>query len=1165
MSYNFQETESKILDFWKKNKIFEKSLELTRKGDNFVFFEGPPTANGKPGIHHFLGRAFKDLFGRYKTMRGHFVLRRAGWDTHGLPVEIEVEKELGFKSKKDIENYGIDKFNHKCRESVWKYKKEWEEMTEKMGFWIDMDDAYITYESGYMETLWQIIKQIWDKNLLYKAHKVVPFCVRCGTPLSAHEVAQGYRNIEERSVYLKFKVKSSLLRLGFGGQANLKSWGNNVFVLAWTTTPWTLPGNIALAVGENIVYALAEKDGEKFILAKELVEKVLSGAKIIEEMEGKDLIGIEYEPLFNIPELKSDTSYKVYGADFVSTIEGTGVVHTAVMYGEDDYNLGTKVGLPKIHTVNEQGKFKENVGNDLVGLYVKDKSTEDLIVEKLKSSGKLLKTENYAHDYPFCWRCDSPLLYYAKDSWFIKMSAVVDKTVANNEKINWVPEHIKEGRFGQWVGEGKDWSFSRERYWGTPLPLWECQECDHRTVIGSIQELENLSIGSGNIYFALRHGLSTRNEGIDLIINSRPDFDKYELTEEGKEQIKEAAGILKKMGGIDMIFSSPFKRTKASAEIIAKELDIELKLDDRIKEITHDLGCEGKSSKLCPEKGRALGFKEKHGDGESWDDVRTRVADFMNELETKYQGKKILIVSHGDPIWLLNGICHGSDEKEILASDSEWYPKIGEPIKLEWRNISRNNLGALDLHRPYIDTIKLKCEKCGSEMKKIPELIDVWFDSGAMPFGQWHWPFENEDMISPPSLKLRRTSLGAPQFPADFITEGVDQTRGWFYTLLAISTLLEKGAPYKNVLCFSHVLDEGGKKMSKSKGNVVSPFEVIEKYGADSARWYFYTVNMPGEYKLFSFKELQTKSQGFISTLQNCLRFYDLYNDRGTKSSTSETTTILDKWVISKLNKLIMNVTTRLDEYDPTNSARLIEKFVNEDFSNWWLRRSRKREDAHKLLRELLITILKLLAPFMPFMAEEAFLKIGGTKNESVHLESWPTFDKKLIDEELETAMAEVREVITAGLAVRKEKQIKVRQPLRTIFINRDKEFDSELEELIKDELNVKEVEYKKGDSIEFDTEISPNLKAEGYARELIRQIQDMRKEAKYKLSEEVFCRWSSDNAELREAISEWSDAIKKETLLSDFKNEAGGNGTFDVQKEFEIASGKKILIGVKK
>jgi len=1221
--YDFKKTESEILEFWRKNNVFEKSLEARKKAKRFVFFEGPPTANGRPGIHHFLGRSFKDLYCRYKTMCGFFVARKAGWDTHGLPVEIEIEKELGFKNKKDIEDYGIDKFNKKARESVWKYRMEWEDMTRKMGFWLDMKDPYITYQNDYIESLWHIIQQIWKKKLLYLAHKVVPFCTRCGTSLSSHEVAQGYRTVTDKSVTVKFKI------------LNLKF--KNTYILAWTTTPWTLPGNVALAVGKDIEYIVAEKDGEHLIVAKDLAEKVLGSTTTYlptgqagnlqpTTYKGSDLVGLEYEPLFKIKELESKTSYKVYDADFVSTEEGTGIVHTAVMYGEDDYNLGTKVNLSKVHTVDEQGKFF-GVSKELDGKYVKSKEAEDIILKHLATNYLLLATSDYEHEYPFCWRCDSPLLYYAKNSWFIKMSAVRDQLLKNNQKINWFPEHIKEGRFGQWLKEGKDWAFSRERYWGTPLPIWVClngnlqssllrqgfggqafsnlqtnsklkiqnsklgQGCGNIKVIGSVAELEKNAVPrtKRNSYYTLRHGYTSRDERVKMVISSDLKLDKYHLTSEGRKQIEKNAEVIKNNHNIDLIYSSPFIRTVEAAEIVARLLHLKVHKDDRLVEVNHG-GCDGKAHSACSMKDTRIGFEDKiHEIGESRNDVRKRMFDFISEIERKYSGKNILIVSHGDPLWILNGIAAGASADE-LTDDTEGkkfaYVPVGGFSPLAWKLIPRNDYGELDLHRPFIDGIYLKCNECGASMKKIPDLIDVWFDSGAMPYAQWHWPFKisarGGSAFGGKNEEIDSEKMFKEQFPADFIVEGIDQTRGWFYTLLAISTLLGKGSPYKNVMSLGHVLDEKGKKMSKSKGNVVSPFEVMDKVGADAARWYFYTANQPGEYKNFSIRDVEGKLKGFVSTLENCVRFYELYYDENPKSESLNSkqspkiqnlklkTNLLDAWILSRFNGLIMEVSVKLDGYDPTSAARAIEKFVIEDLSNWWLRRSRKRKEALGLLRFLLLELAKVLSPFTPFLAENIHMRMyKGYKmvTASVHLNDWPKVNKKLINKELESEMDEVRNIVTSGLGVRKEKQIKVRQPLRLATISSAAGFKGDLEELIQEELNVKKISYVKNQEVRvmLDTELDQSLVNEGYARELIRQIQDMRKEAKYKLDEKIFGQWHSDDGELSSAIHEWADEIKKEALLKELVSGPAGKKSYDIEKEFELSPQKKIWVGVRK
>lgn len=1130
---DFKEVEKKTLSFWKDHNIFAKTLDQTRKGKRFVFFEGPPTANGMPHIGHFLTRIYKDFYGRYKTMRGFFVLRKAGWDTHGLPVEIEVEKQLGFKNKKDIENFGIAQFNRKAKESVWKYKKEWETLTERMGFWIDMTDPYVTYENKYIESVWNIFQQISNKGLLVEDHKVVPFCVRCGTPLSSHEVAQEYKRVTDQSVYIKFRVKNK-----------------NEFILAWTTTPWTLPGNVALAVGKDIVYAVVDWNSEKYILAKDLVERILGPeAKIEKEVKGSDLVGLEYEPLFDISKLQGPQSYKVYDADFVSTTDGTGVVHTAVMYGEDDYILGTKVGLPKVHTVNEQGRFNENVGDNLAGLYVKDKTTEEKIVESLKSRNLLFKAEPHEHEYPFCWRCHTPLLYYAKHSWFIKMSAVNKELLANNDKVNWVPSHIKEGRFGQWLREGKDWAISRERYWGTPLPIWKCGRCGQHRLVGSIKELERAAVSSKNKYYVMRHGSSTRHERSQFLNNSDLAKDIYNLTPEGQAEVERSALALQGRDEIDLIFSSPFKRTVETAKIAAKILHKEVTVDERLSEIKHGPVCEGKANNQCPLYDKPRSFDQKEEGGESINEVRQRMMEFMAELESKYKNKKILIVSHGHPLWMLDKVGQGLTEKEVIEiskDGKDWYPDLAEIKELPWRHVPRNEYGELDLHRPFIDDVVLRCTNCRSKIQRIPELCDVWFDSGAMPYAQWHWPFENKDIFK-------------KQFPADYIVEGIDQTRGWFFTLIAISTLLDRGAPYQNVMVLGHTLDEKGRKMSKSIGNVIAPGEMMDKYGVDATRWYFYATTSPGENKIVSPKEIEDKLKNFLFTLMNCVRFYELYKIEKTDFKPNQ----LDKWLLSRTHRILRETTEALDHYDVTTAARGLESFLVEDLSNWWLRRSRKRKESLVLLKEVLLQLSTVLAPFTPYVAEEVYRQLGGQK-ESVHLEVWPSFKKKWLNDDLEKEMLEVKAAVTAGLAQRKENNLRVRQPLASASIKRAKKFHRDLANLVADELNIKKVTYNNSQEREMvlDLHLTSALLQEGWAREIIRQIQEMRKEAKYKFNEKVFAAWQGTDKELAKAMETWRESIQEETLTSEFTNRADGLA-YDVKREFEVAPGKKIVLGV--
>jgi len=954
--------EQKILKFWKRERIFEKSLVKTKKGPRFVFYEGPPFANGLPGIHHLLSRAFKDIIVRYKTMGGFFVERKAGWDTHGLPTELEAEKKLGVKSKKDIEKIGLEKFIDECQKNVFTYKKEWEDFTDRIGFWLDLKNAYMTCSNDYIESLWWILKQIWDKGLLYQGYKVVPYCPRCGTSLSSHEVAQGYKTIKEKSVYIKFLVK---------GQ-------KDTYFLVWTTTPWTLPGNVALAVNPKFTYVKVRVKDEDLILVKEKLGVLDEGYKVIEEIKGKDLVGLKYEALFKF--IKPDKSaYRIIAGDFISREEGTGIVHIAPAFGEDDMQVGQQNNLPVLMTVDEAGRFKKEV-KPWAGQLVKD--TDPEIIEDFKKRGLLYKEELYEHDYPFCWRCDTPLLYYAKTSWFIKTTAVKKELLANNQKIIWAPKYIKEGRFGEWLKEVKDWNLSRERYWGTPLPIWECQKCKKQICIGSIEELQQL-------------------------------------------------------------------------------------------------------------------------------------------IEGKKQGLKI------------------------------------------------------DLHRPYIDKIVLKCE-CGGKMKRIPEVGDCWFDSGAMPWAQWHYPFENQSKVEQ-----------GESFPADFICEGIDQTRGWFYTLLAVSTLLGLGHPYRNVISHGLVLDTQGKKMSKSRGNIVWPLEVVGKYGADVARFYFYTINAVGEPKRFDFKDVQDLSRRFFDTLWNVFMFFKTYTDWSPHKSEDNPDfrqdskkSLLDHWIISRCHNLNQQVIENLDKYDVVGAARLFEDFVN-DLSNWYVRRSRKRfqkpetkkekEEACQTLVYLLLNLSKLLAPFTPFISEEIYRNLTGRRlksatSKSVHLCDYPKPNKKFINQKLEEKMREVREIVVSALAQRAAAGIKVRQPLLKLKIKSLKlKIEQELLDLIKDEVNVKEVVFDKKikKPVELETKVTPKLKEEGMIRDLIRQIQQMRKDGGCKPKDKIYLRYTAAPS-LRKLIRKWQKFIQAETSTGKIEEAQKRKEVFLVEKEMELDK-KKIWLGIKK
>ncbi len=1093
MIETIQKIEKEILEFWTKNNTFQKSLERRKGSRKFVFYEGPPTANAPPGLHHVLVRTFKDAVCRYKTMRGFFVPRRAGWDTHGLPVELQVEKKLGLKNKKDIEKYGVAKFNEECRKSVWRYVQDWRDLTQKIGFWIDLDNPYITYTKEYMEKVWQVLGRIWEKGLLYKDFKVVPWCPRCGTALSSHEVAQGYETTKDLSLFVKFPI------------SNPNSQNSNQYLLAWTTTPWTLPGNVALAVHPKIKYVKSKVGQEIYILAKSKVKEVLGeDAEILEEFLGEKLEKLKYEPLFKIKKLENEKSYQVYLADFVTEKEGTAIVHIAVMYGQDDFELGKKVGLPKHHTVTREGKFNDQVPYGLEGLYVKDKETENKILNILEQKNLLFKLDTYLHEYPFCWRCKTPLLYYATDSWFINMTKVKKELLANNQKINWIPEHFKKGRFGEWLLEAKDWALSRERYWGTPLPLWECQKCSHKVFIDSLEKLKAQKF-TLNQYYLMRHGQTIYQTVKKNKIYPRPKEDDAVLTPLGKKQVKEAVLKLKDKK-IDIIFASDLKRARQTAKIIAQKLKLKVIYDKRLRDL--DFGqYHGGSKKefLKAYPLQKVQLTQRIPGGESFFECGKRVMEFLKEINKEYSQKNILIISHGYPLWFLK---EASTKGDFRGYRDEKFD-LAEIKKLDYKVLPYNSYGKIDLHRPYVDEIEFLCPRCHSLMRRVPEVIDVWFDSGAMPFAQ-----DQEAKLKP------------ELFPADFICEAQDQTRGWFYTLLAVSTLLGFGPPYLNVLVTGLLLDETGEKMSKSKGNVVDPWLMLKKYGADAVRWYFITINQPSEPKLFSEKDIKERLNKFVMTLWNSYAFLALYCPKKVLESKFQISksqisnlTLLDRWILSRLHKLIIQVTKNFDNFDFTAGCRKIENFLVQDLSQWYIRRSRnifkrpKTKDqllrTSKLLGYILIETCKLAAPFAPFICEKIFQELSKTKTSSIHLSDWPKANFKFINLKLEAKMDLVREIVTKALNLRLKAGIKVRQPLRKLSIS-NLRFpilkQKELIELIKEEVNVKEIEFSKDlkQEVELDTRITPELQAEGFLRELVRKIQALRKEKGLKPNEKI-------------------------------------------------------------
>lgn len=1003
-SKSFVDIEKDIQKLWKENNVIEKNFNLNEDGEYFTFYDGPPTANGKPHIGHVLTRVMKDLIPRYKVMKGYKVLRKAGWDTHGLPVELEIEKKLGISGKEEIEKYGVEDFIKQCKESVFTYSSMWKNMSEEIGYWVDMDNPYVTYHNNYIESVWWALKQMWDKELLYKGHKVLPYCPRCGTTLSSHEVAQGYKDVKESTAVVKFKVKGE----------------ENKYILAWTTTPWTLPSNVALTINKKYDYIEAKVNDEIFILAKELASKVLKDMEyeIVKEFKGEEILGMEYEQLFKFQTPKEKAFIVIHG-DFVTLTDGTGIVHTAPAYGEDDNLVCKKYDLPLINLVDSEGKFVDCV-EPWKGIFVK--KADPKILEYMEEHNMLFKSEKFTHSYPHCWRCDTPLLYYPRESWFVRTTSLRDKLIENNNKINWYPDNIRTGRLGKFLEGVIDWGISRDRYWGTPLPIWQC-ECGHRECIGSIEEL--------------------KKKGINV-----PD--------------------------------------------------------------------------------------------------------------------------------------------------------------------------GIELHKPYIDNVHLRCEKCGKEMTRTSEVIDCWFDSGSMPFAQYHYPFENKEIFE-------------ANFPAQFISEAVDQTRGWFYTLLAISTSIFDTNPFENCVVLGHVLDKNGIKMSKHKGNVVDPIDVIETQGADSTRWHFYTASAPWLPTRFSKDDVAEAQRSFLSTLWNVYSFYILYADldefNPTKYEDFKSENVMDKWVMSRLNTLVQKVDEDLSSYRITQGALRIEEFVDE-LSNWYVRRNRSRYwketldndkiGAYVTLYRVLVTLSKIAAPFIPFLTEEIYqnlvVALDQKAEESIHLCKWPQYDENEVNSQLEEHMSIAYKIVKLGRSARNGANIKNRQPLSKMLISTTS-LPEYYGDIIKDELNIKSVEFGADLSKYVNFEIKPNLpvlgkaygklipkirkeigirnqmelaqtiqgggvvtinvdgqqielngenllitmqglegyafsgegdigvvldstiteqlREEGHLREIISKIQNMRKESGFEVADKINL-YVSDNNMLLEVIKKFSDVIKKETLTEE-------------------------------
>ncbi len=1142
----FAREEERIIRFWNKNDIFKKVTQQNKGKKNFVFYEGPPSANGAPGLHHVLSRSFKDVIIRYKTMRGYYVPRKAGWDTHGLPIEIALEKRLGFTHKNQIEAYGIAKFNRHAQDLVWEYKTQWDKLTKRMGFWLDLDHPYITYTADYIESLWSIIKRMHQNGLLYEDFKVIPYCPRCETPLSSHEVAQGYKTVSDESAYVKFAVN---------GQ-------DHTYLLAWTTTPWTLPANAALAIGKDITYVQVQLNdsGEQLILAEGRLDVIDQPHTVVRKLSAKDLQALTYEPLWDLG-LDRERAFHIAVGDFVSDAEGTGIVHLAP-FGADDMKIFRKYNIPFLVFVNGQGAFDFSgvaiadsyaLFRTINQKFVRDANAD--ILESLRQSGNLFNVIPHEHEYPFCWRCSSPLLYYPKTSWFVAVTQRKTALIKNNESIHWVPDNVKHGRFGEWLNNIEDWAFSRDRYWGTPLPIWRCAE-DHDTAIGSLKDLGEHP--HRNTFILFRHGEAESNAE-SIVLSTETATHKAFLTPKGQADVRRSAEELtQKLNGKrpDLIVTSPLTRCVETAEIIRAALDMPqdaVKVEKKIGEI--NVGTyNGKSIAAYREQfaNAQQRFTKRPPKGETLTQVRKRMMAFLLRINKKYQHKTIIIVSHGDPLWLLRGALAGMNNEQVAQKESALYLDPGTYHRVTVPNWPFDEHGELNLHRPYVDDLVVPCGECSNPARRVTPVVDVWFDSGSMPFAQNHYPFEHADAIDQREL-----------FPADYICEGVDQTRGWFYTLLAVSTMLGEGAPYKHVISLGHLLDANGQKMSKSKGNVVDPWDVADQNGIDALRWYFYSISQPGDPKLFNQHDLQTKQRMVLDTADNVLSFLKLYatpHDFRSFSWTYSSRNILDRWIMSRMQYTVRSVTQSMDAYDITTAARVVEQFIDE-LSNWYVRRSRRRAQKPESRAEyeafiftlfsLLYTLSVLTAPFIPFWAESAYQDLRKLleKNptaqkrmtESVHLDEYPVVRASALHQDLEQAMARAREIVSLALQQRAAAKIKIRQPLAALIIGEQSFADHpELLAMIGEEVNVKTVTVKPvaADAVILDTVITPELEREGWAKDLVRHIQDLRKREKLiprDTADVVIVRSSGDQKKLEDFLSIFQSQIKTETNTANF------------------------------
>lgn len=1114
--------EEEILAFWEKEKIFEESVEhpagLEKPVGDFVFYDGPPFATGLPHFGHLLPTTLKDVIPRYKTMRGFRVRRRWGWDCHGLPIENIIERELGLESKKDIEELGIDKFNEAARGAVLRYTGEWCSIIPRIGRWVDMKNDYRTMDTTYSESVWWAFKTLYDKGLVYEGFKSMHLCPRCETTLSNFEVNQGYKDITDISVYVKMELIDE----------------PGTYLLAWTTTPWTLPGNVALAINNEEVYGVYEVDGSKVILLKSRAEKVLEGKEysLIEEIKGEKLVGKSYKPVFdyysNDDKLKNkENGWKVYSADFVTTEDGTGVVHIAPAFGDDDYQLSLRENLPFIQHVTKDGHMKNEVV-DFKGLPVKPKSSEkdghqstDVeIIKYLAKNEVLFKKEKILHSYPHCWRCDTPLINYATSSWFVKVTDLKDKLIEENKKIKWIPETIGENRFGKWLEGARDWAVSRQRFWGAPIPVWKCDKCEAPHVIGGIKDLKS-HMKPRNRYIVMRHGEGEHNV---LNITTSDTHKKYHLTEKGRGDVELVAQALSNQK-IDMIFSSPLTRGVETAQIVKESsgFKAEVMTDLRLRE--YDFGAyDGKHYEEYHRYFNTVKeqLDKRLPDGENIRDVARRVGEFIYEIDGKYENKTILIVTHDAPASMFFALAAGGSDNDLIDYWQGDFLRTAEAKELEFLPLPHNKDYRVDVHRPQIDRLEWDCS-CGGRYKRVTDVFDCWFESGSMPFAEIHYPMKHADEFM------------GKHFPADFIAEGLDQTRGWFYTMLVLGVGLFGKSPYKNVIVNGLVLAEDGQKMSKSKNNFPPLTGTLEKYGADALRYFMMTsTGVKAEDFCFSEKFVDEVNKKILLRLDNVASFYEMYAGAGDVKNQASTN-ILDQWILARVTETAVTMTENFERYEIDRAVRPLGTLID-DLSTWYLRRSRDRFkseiekdrlEAISTTRAVLLEVSRLIAPIMPFYAEVLYKKMKGERK-SVHLESWPIYAS--VDEVILKNMKLTREVVERGLSIRNEKKIKVRQPLAS-FVYSGETLSHEYESIIAEELNVKEVKH--GEKDELDTNITPKLKMEGEMRELVRMIQDKRKEEDWNVGDRGILHIDTDASGL-EMISVYKEEIKKTAGLSE-------------------------------